>query len=122
MVTRDTAWVPGTPCWVDLSVDSVEKATAFYGALFGWQIEDGNVQGGGHIANTRFPMGFAPPSSGSREVTVYFRVDDVATYAARVVELGGQVLDTNDYASGGGAECIDDQGQRFDLWKPAPGY
>src|SRR5256885_13607634 len=49
MVTRDTAWLPGTPCWVDLSVDSVEKATAFYGALFGWKADvNPDPQFGGH--------------------------------------------------------------------------
>src|SRR5256885_7247477 len=39
MVTRDTAWLPGTPCWVDLSVDSVEQASAFYAGLFGWEVD-----------------------------------------------------------------------------------
>jgi predicted enzyme related to lactoylglutathione lyase len=67
-------------------------------------------------------MGFAPPAADAPEVVVYFRVDDVDAYAARVVELGGRVLATDDYASGRGAECVDDQGHRFDLWSPAPGY
>jgi hypothetical protein len=99
----------------------LDQARASYGALFGWQIEAGNVEGGGHVANTRFPMGFAPGAEGER-VTVHFRVDDIDEYARRIEELGGRVLARSDYASGAGAECVDDQGARFDLWRPAPGY
>jgi hypothetical protein len=29
MVTRDTAWPPGTPCWADLSADDLGRARAF---------------------------------------------------------------------------------------------
>jgi len=29
MVQRDTAWPAGMPCWVDLAVDDVVKATTF---------------------------------------------------------------------------------------------
>ena len=36
MVTRDTAWPAGTPCWVDLGVDDIAQAKAFYGGVFGW--------------------------------------------------------------------------------------
>jgi hypothetical protein len=32
------------------------------------------------------------------------------------------VLASDASPSGSGAECVDDQGHRFDLWKPAPGY
>jgi len=32
------------------------------------------------------------------------------------------VLSTADYDSGGNAECLDDQGLRFDLFRPRPGY
>jgi uncharacterized glyoxalase superfamily protein PhnB len=118
-----TGRAPVEPGYLAMRTGDLDRARAFYGALFGWEIEAGNVDGGGHVANTTFPMGFAPPSADEgAEVTVYFRVDDIATYVARVVELGGQVLGTNAYASGGGAECIDDQGRRFDLWQPAPGY
>ena len=42
-------------------------------------------------------------------------------YLARA-GLKVQVLERNDYPSGGNAVCEDDQGYRFDLWKPAPGY
>lgn len=53
---------------------------------------------------------------------VHFRVDDIETYADRVIELGGQVLSRDEYSSGGNAACLDDQGYRFDLFRPAPGF
>jgi hypothetical protein len=39
-----------------------------------------------------------------------------------VRDLGGEVLSVGDYESGGNAECVDDQGLRFDLFRPKPGY
>jgi len=29
VVTRDTRWPAGTPCWVDVTVDDIPKAIAF---------------------------------------------------------------------------------------------
>jgi uncharacterized glyoxalase superfamily protein PhnB len=117
-----TGRAPVEPGYLAMRSSDLDRTRAFYGALFGWQIEAGNVPGGGHVANTRFPKGFAPPAADAPEVVVYFRVDDVDAYAERVVALGGRVLATDDYASGRGAACVDDQGHRFDLWNPAPGY
>ncbi|MEO6988911.1 MAG: hypothetical protein ABI239_09720 [Aquihabitans sp.] len=53
---------------------------------------------------------------------VHFRVDDIDVYADRVTALGGQVLSRDEYPSGGNAACLDDQGYRFDLFRPAPGF
>ncbi len=109
--------------YVTMRTADLEKARAFFGALFSWQVEAGNVEGGGHIANTRLPMGFmeSDDTEGS-PVTLYVRVDDIEPFAAKVEELGGRVLNRTDYPSGGNAECVDDQGFRFDLFQPAPGY
>ena len=49
MVTRDTAWPAGTPCWIDLGTRDVAGARAFYGGLFGWQIDDGPPEAGDRI-------------------------------------------------------------------------
>ena len=48
MVTRDSAWPSGTPCWVDLGVDDIARATAFYSGLFGWDIQAGPPEAGGY--------------------------------------------------------------------------
>lgn len=116
---------PVEPGYLTFATGELRQARAFYGELFDWEIEDGSQAGGGHIANTRFPMGFME-QAGERDaesaVTVYFRVDDIEPYAVKVESLGGQVLSRDDYASGGNARCVDDQGARFDLFRPNPGY
>jgi len=140
---------PVEPGYLVLHTGDLDRAQAFYGALFDWEFDIGGA-GGGHVANTRFPLGIAPPdnsapgtdtagssSAGSSSAgaapagsavptatatTIYFRVDDLDVYAERVDTLGGTILVRNDYPSGGNVECTDDQGYRFDLWKPAPGY
>ena len=119
---------PVEPGYLVMHTADLDRAKAFFGQLFDWEIEGGGA-GGGHVANTRFPLGIAPPGDDAEDrlatpssTSLYFRVDDIERYAERVVELGGQVLVRNDYPSGADAECVDDQGYRFDLWKPAPGY
>jgi uncharacterized protein len=39
MPERD-GYVPGVPCWVDVSEPDAEAAVDFYGGLFGWEFED----------------------------------------------------------------------------------
>lgn len=112
---------PVEPGYITMRTADLGRARTFFGGLFAWSVEDGSQPGGGHIANTHFPMGFMQGDEGEA-VTLYFRVDDIEPYAAMVTELGGQVLARNQYPSGGNAECVDDQGFRFDLFQPAPGY
>jgi uncharacterized glyoxalase superfamily protein PhnB len=113
---------PVEPGYITMHTPDAARASQFFGQLFGWSVQSGQAgEGYGHISNTRFPMGLAPPSEHG-SVTLYFRVDDIESYAARIVELGGQVLSRSERPSGGNAECVDDQGMRFDLYQPAPGY
>ncbi len=99
-----------------LPVKDLESAKAFYGALFGWQFEEG-----GHVANTTIPLGLSP--NGPAEMpNVYFRVNDIDVAANRVTELGGRVRSRNQYPSGPNAVCIDPGGTVFSLWQPAPGF
>ena len=39
MHERD-GYIPGVPCWVDVSEPEPEAAVDFYGGLFGWEFED----------------------------------------------------------------------------------
>jgi uncharacterized glyoxalase superfamily protein PhnB len=98
-----------------------DRTARFFGALFRWRLEPGYRPGAFHIASITPPAGIdtQPDSVGVR---VFFRVDDIEAAAARVRDLGGQVLSITNYESGGNAECVDDQGQRFDLFRPKPGY
>ena len=97
------------------------RAARFYGGLFDWQFEPGHRSGAFHISSITPPAGI-DTRPGDPQMRLYFRVDDIEAAAARVRELGGQVLAVTDYDSGGNAECVDDQGLRFDLFRPKPGY
>jgi len=119
--------VDGELGYFTLTVPDVDRAAAFYGALFGWQAEPAGPTSAGdghlyrHVGNTSVPFGFhddpADPTPHH-----YYRVSDLTLMTDRVRDLGGEVLEVEQYASGGSARCRDDQGGTFDLWQPAPGY
>lgn len=108
--------------YVTIPVDDTARATAFYGALFGWQSEPGNSGDGyAHVANTELPLGFTPDGNDSSP-SLYFRVDDAEATAVRATELGGEIIERATYDSGANVVCRDDQGRTFLLWQPAEGY
>jgi predicted enzyme related to lactoylglutathione lyase len=90
---------PVSFCWNELLTKDVEKAKAFYTALFGWKIdaaEDAGVEyygikNAGRINGGVIPwssqMGDAPPNWG-----VYFSVPDCDASVARVEALGGRLI------------------------------
>jgi len=114
---------PGTVVWNELITPDLDRATAFYAAVLGvgWtdmdtgdpamvykllQV-DGRTAGG---AMAPLPgMGDLPPHWG-----VYFEVTDAEAAAARVRELGGQVLsDVTPTPQGPMATFADPQGGSF---------
>jgi uncharacterized glyoxalase superfamily protein PhnB len=107
--------------YLTLEVADGDRAARFFRELFGWQLDAGYQPGSFHISSITPPAGIHG-RPGDPDVKVYFRVDDIEAVAARVRELGGQVLSIATHASGGNAECVDDQGLRFDLFRPRAGY
>jgi uncharacterized glyoxalase superfamily protein PhnB len=105
--------------YMTLNVPDAARARAFYGALFGWTLHESGE--GFHVASITPPSGISGGHD-EADITIYFRVDDIESTVQRVRDLGGEVLSTANYASGGNAECVDDQGLRFDLFRPRPGY
>jgi uncharacterized glyoxalase superfamily protein PhnB len=87
---------------------------AFFTDLFRWRFE-----GGGHIADSDPPGGIEP---GGRPSTLYFRISEIESFAARVRELGGTTAATERNPSGLSVACEDPAGVRFILWEPAAGY
>jgi len=83
MVTRDTAWPSGTPCWVDLGVDDIARAVTFYSQLFGWDIQPGPPEAGGYhmcLKDGRQVAGIGPqqaPPGTSPFWTVYIASADL---------------------------------------------
>ncbi|HEY2069572.1 MAG TPA: VOC family protein [Rhizomicrobium sp.] len=104
-----------------IGVTDVPRAVAFYGALFGWEFEDGANDSYAHVSNATPPMGLnkAKPADLS---AFYFRVEDVAAMAAKVKALGGVPGEIKEYPSGRNSLCQDDQGTTFSLWQPSAGY
>ena len=125
MVTRDTRWPAGTPCWVDVSVDDIPKAIAFYEALFGWDIPAGGPEVGGYsiahsgdriVAAIGPKMG--PPEAPSAWMT-YLATDDVDATAAKIKAAGGQLLaePMDVMTEGRMAVAMDPAGAAFGLWQ-----
>jgi uncharacterized glyoxalase superfamily protein PhnB len=107
--------------YLTLEVPDGDRARRFYETVFGWSTATGHEPGSFHISSITPPSGIHG-RPGEAEFRVYFRVDDIGAAVARVREAGGEVLSTTDYDSGGNAECRDDQGLRFDLFRPRAGY
>lgn len=124
MVTRDTAWPAGTPCWVDIAVPDMAKAKAFYGGLFGWEITDGPPEAGGYSMATvggQMVAGIGPKMSEEMPTAwiTYIATDDADQTAAKVKAAGGQMLmepfDVMDAGRMGIA--VDPGGAAFGLWQ-----
>jgi predicted enzyme related to lactoylglutathione lyase len=83
---------------VDLSVNSVDQATAFYGALFGWDVEiNPDPEFGGHgnfTLNGKDVAGVSPTMDPEQPQawTTYIASDDVDRTAAKITDAGGTVL------------------------------
>jgi uncharacterized protein len=125
VVTRDTRWPAGTPCWVDVSVDDVPKAIAFYEGLFGWDIQVGGPEVGGYcIARSggRIVAGIGPkmgPAEAPSAWTTYLATDDADATAAKIKGAGGQLLaEPMDVMSEGRmAVAMDTAGAAFGIWQ-----
>lgn len=125
MVTRDTRWPAGTPCWVELSVPDVPKAAAFYASLLGWDIRSASPDPGGYaIAHCRDQIAAAiTPASGPPDTPpawmTYLAADDVDPVAAKITAAGGQLThgpaDVGE--EGRMAVAVDPAGVAFGLWQ-----
>jgi len=110
----------GEPAFFELGVQDGEKGRAFYTSLFGWYFRPGPNQGY-EIVTAGIPGGI---HGGDRAASPYlfFAVDDMDAATARVVELGGEVIDMNiegdaeqQAKTGRFRLCRDDQGSAFGL-------
>ena len=98
MVTRDTAWGDGTPCWVDLGVADIARAGAFYAELFGWEVRQGPPEAGGYalcLKDGRLVAGIGPKTGPAGEPSAwvtYLAASNADETAAKVKASGGRVL------------------------------
>jgi len=125
MVTRDPAWPGGTPCWVDLGVDDIDRARAFYGGLFGWDIPPGPPEAGGYaigLLGGRAAAGIGPkmgPAEMPSTWTTYLAADSLDDTVAKITAAGGMVamgpMDVMD--AGRMAIAADPAGATFGIWQ-----
>ena len=92
----------GTFIWNELATSDVDGAKAFYSGLLGWKAEDMPMPGGGGtytilkngdaMAGGMFRMEGDAFKGVPPHWMSYIEVDDVDAAAAKVTELGGQVM------------------------------
>jgi uncharacterized protein len=126
MPERD-GYIPGVPCALDTTQPDPEAAADFYGALFGWELEDvmpPESEARYFVARLR---GLDVAAVGSIEFAAqtptwntYFGVDSADDTAAKVRDAGGGVLmDPLDIKPEAGRKAIftDPEGAAFCVWQ-----
>ena len=87
---------PGALTWNDLVTPDVEASSAFYSALFGWQIAEVEGSGGQYWSITnggRLNGGLLPIIEGGHPAwNLYFACEDVDATLAKANELGGETF------------------------------
>jgi len=126
MLKRD-GYLPGVPCWADTSQPDPAAAVAFYGGLFGWELEDQMpADAPGHYYAARLhggdvaAIGSAPEGGGPHAAwNTYVWVDSVDEAVTRVRDAGGRVVtDAFEVMDAGRmAVCTDPEGAAFCLWQ-----
>ena len=115
----------GTPTWIDLGIPDLERAMAFYGALFGWEFEVGPPESGGYtqclLGGRRVAALVQNPDPDATEFwwNMYLATGDCDATARRVVDAGGTLvvapMDVLD--QGRMAIARDPVGAQFGLWQ-----
>ena len=121
-MSEQDRFVPGVPCWVDLTTPDPEAAQAFYGGLLGWTFEEaGPAPGGGPYLIARVEGGAVGAVARGEPArwNSYVLVDDVDATAARVRDAGGRVLgDAAEVADGRVLAFADPEGAELRVWEP----
>jgi predicted enzyme related to lactoylglutathione lyase len=87
----------GAPCWIDLFSSDPDRATEFYGAIFGWEAEASGPEYGGYVNFSRNGVRVAgmmrnDGSAGQPDAwTTYLSVPDAKATTEAVRAAGGQV-------------------------------
>lgn len=124
MLTTD--FVTGSPNWVDLGSPDTMAAAAFYGAVFGWELQSAGPDAGGYgffqkDGKTVAALGPLTDEGARSAWTVYFQTPD-ADATAKAVEQGGGVVRAEPFdvmEAGRMAAFTDPGGAEFAVWQPA---
>jgi predicted enzyme related to lactoylglutathione lyase len=126
MPERDE-YIPGVPCWVDVSEPDPDAALHFYAGLFGWEFEDVMPPGskgkyfiarlhGAEVAAVASISESAPPTG---MWDTYISVDSADETASRVRAAGGGVVrEPFDVMDAGRTSVLTDpEGAAFCVWE-----
>ncbi|WP_167138400.1 VOC family protein [Diaminobutyricimonas sp. TR449] len=119
----------GELSFIEFGSEDPGKSRRFYEALFGWIFTPGpsGEAAGYDMAGLGTPAGIHGGDPAASPY-IFFKVDDLDAAAARVLELGGTVLEldvdgTDEQAATYGRfkMCTDSQGSPFGLHQPPNG-
>ncbi|MGW1075097.1 VOC family protein [Streptomyces sp. NPDC002537] len=121
-----TDFATGSPNWLDLGSPDTAAAAAFYGAVFGWDLQSAGPDAGGYgffqkDGKTVAGLGPLMEEGASPAWTVYFQTPD-ADATAKAVEQGGGTVRVApfDVMEAGRMACLTDPGgAEFSVWQPA---
>ena len=127
-MTEPERYIAGVPCWVDTTQPDPDAAAEFYGALFGWELEQVMPEDspakyymarirGGDVAAISSQMEGGPPQA---TWNTYVWVDSADETAEKVRAAGGQVLSEpfDVFDSGRMAVFADPEGAVISAWQP----
>lgn len=122
-ITEIESYEHGVPCWVDLGTPDLARASAFYAALLGWDVQQAPAPAGGYSLcqlRGRAVAGIGPQQRpGPSAWLTYVSVDDGDAAAAAVREHGGRVLTApvDVREAGRMAVLADPAGAVFGIWQ-----
>ena len=125
MLTRD-GYPAGVPCWIDTAQPDPEAAASFYGALFGWELEDRMpAEAPGRYFMARLDgldvaaIGSSNDGAPVANWSTYIWVDDADETAAKIRDAGGVALnDPFDVMDAGRMGVFaDPSGAVFSVWQ-----
>jgi uncharacterized protein len=121
-----TSHAPGTFSWAELATTDTEGAKAFYTTLFGWDLEDNPIPGGGvytMLHKGGKPVGALVSTMSEGQPAAwnsYVTVESADDAAASVREHGGTVvMEAFDVMDAGRMALVQDPGGAFlAVWQP----
>jgi predicted enzyme related to lactoylglutathione lyase len=114
----------GTPNWIDLGIPDLERAERFYGALFGWEFDEGPPETGRYTMCLLRGLPVAAimpnPDPAATEFwwNSYFATDDCDGATKRITDANGTVvMEPMDVMDAGRlVMALDPHGGQFGLW------
>jgi predicted enzyme related to lactoylglutathione lyase len=115
----------GTPTWIDLGIPDLDRAMAFYAALFGWEFDVGPPESGRYTTCLLRgePVAALVPNADTGATrywwNMYFATADCDRTAERITAAGGTVVDepADVMEQGRLAIARDPTGAQFGLWQ-----